>query len=155
MLEKIRKYLDEKYPSGFAGYSPLYALTHPWKIIEFWSNHVTWAFQRVFYGWDERAVWSIDVYLAKLIPQLVERLAVKKHGIPFSIILKYPHDENYNCTDETFELARQEWVGILHKIADGFKAYIDEDDWSGKNEEDPRFIEAFNLFKEYFPNLWD
>ena len=85
------------------GYNNWYLLLHPWKIISESCNHLHWAWQRVFRGWDDRVAWGIDWHLAKMLPVWINRM--KEYGN------SYPGDLTY-----------EEWHGILDEMIIGFKA---------------------------------
>ena len=145
--DKIVDWLNEKFPSGIADYGAYHALTHPWIIVRNWGHHIKWAWQRVFRGWDDRAVWSIDMYFAKTIAQMVRRLAKINKGYPV----------NLSMDDESLspEQCAQKWVQILTEIAEGFEDYFNrETDCFGLTESE-KFKKAFDLFREYYSNLWD
>lgn len=145
---------DRAFPNGIAGYRAWHTLTHPWKIIEFCIVQTKWAFQRVFRGWDDRAIWSIDWYLAKLIPQLMRELAKITHGTPAEM---YPEDSaEREITQEEDDEAIKKWHDILEKIAVGFDIYHEnQHEVYYKEEFKKPFEEAFDLFRKYFGGFWD
>lgn len=76
-----------------------YQAAHPWRR-RFWHawrtvrhapgdarNQVRWAWQRVFRGWDDRALWSLDTWLARTLGAQLVAMAALAHGWPI------PHDE--------------------------------------------------------------
>ena len=71
-------WLDHRFPNGLCGYRITYALTHPWKIFEKYLREIKYAWQRIFKGWDNRVIWSIDFYLAKMIPVAFHQICLKK-----------------------------------------------------------------------------
>ena len=146
---------------GFFGYAPHHFFTHPWIAIEFVSQEIRWAWQRVFKGFDERIIWSIDWYLAEKIPVWIKALKNKQHGIPMEMFDGLPHDDNYCYSDKDEKIAENRWFNILYKIIIGFESYykIQEECLF---EKDPEFFKlnenyeiGFDLFKKYFGNLWD
>jgi hypothetical protein len=124
---------------------------------------IKYAYQRVSRGWDDTAVWSIDWYLSKLIPQLVKRLKDNKIGYPMEMYEGMtPLDEGgWTYSKEDDEAAAQKWQGILQTIIDGFEASkrIQEEHLWSKSPEyaelDAKFEKGFELFHKYYFNLWD
>lgn len=144
--DKILEWLDNKFPTGIVGYGAYHALTHPWLIIGGWGRELKWAWQRATRGWDDTAVWSIDTYLSKLIPELVRRLAEKNIGFPAIL-----HDDNITADE-----AEAKWNAILIEIAEGFEDYHKKQFECFMGIEDsPKLKRSFELLQEWFPNLWD
>jgi hypothetical protein len=144
--------------NGLIGYAPHYVLTHPQLIIEEVLNQTKWAWQRVYRGWDDRVVWSIDDYLSKMIPQWIKQLKEVKHGIPIEMFDSEDWDEEKSTyIQNAEERAEKKWDNILDQIIDGFEAYekMKEkyvyEDLELKN----KFENGFNLFMKYFSGLWD
>ena len=127
---KFREWLNNKFPSGFCGYNVYYILFHPWEIYNYYSRQIKYAWQRVFRGWDDRVVWSIDWYLSEMIPIWIKTLKVKQHGIPLEMFDGLPYDENYCYSKEDEETAENKWFRILDQIAEGFESYHKiQDEW--------------------------
>ena len=152
------KYLDKKYPKGLAGYNTHYALTHPWLILEECCNQVKWAWQRVFRKWDERVVWSIDYYLAEMIPQWITALKTAKHGVP-CCVFDGECDSNGEYTKEQWKNATEKYNGILDDIIIGFQSHLEMDNYSWsdpkRKELENKLNKAFDLLKEYYGTFWD
>jgi hypothetical protein len=159
--KNFRNWFNKKFPKGYADYAAYYVLMHPWEILRYWKRQTKYAWQRVFRGWDDRVIWSIDYHMGVVIPQWLRTLKVEQHGVPMSMFegLEEETLENgaigYN--DENMKIAEERWNKILDEIADGFEAYnkIDElsiDEREGAFE---RFNEVFDLFKKYYRDLWD
>lgn len=157
--KNLRNWIGNKIPNGIANYHPYHALTHPWLIVDYWISEIKYAWQRVFRGWDDTAVWSIDGYLAKLIPQLVRKLHDDNIGVPFSMF-EGLGDGQWEYSEEDDEIARKRWIEVQNKIIEGFEAYLKLDffphtDNPEKEELKRKFEEGFDLFREHFPSLWD
>lgn len=163
--KNLRNLLDKVFPHGIADYRAYYALTHPWKIVDYCVRQVKYAWQRVFRGWDDTAVWSIDSYLAKQIPELIRKLKKDQHGYPACIL---PEDYEPGATrpeeeEEAIEKeAIEKWNNILDSIAEGFEAYVKYDGfkWNDGNtkeyeEDKKKFETAFQFLIKYFSSLWD
>jgi hypothetical protein len=163
-LEKIindnenKNWLDRKFPAIF-GYYFSYAIAHPFFILKLCLDEINFAWQRIFKKYDERVSWSLDSYLAEMIPKWISDLRhAKVPGIPMSIFEKYPLDENYEISDKDEKKALEEWHSILIEIENGFKDYtkmaeLNFHDPEIKNME-KRFERAFELFHQYWSDLW-
>lgn len=153
--KNFRNFLGNKFPKGWFGYHPMHIITHPWKILEEFGLQTKWAWQRVFRGWDDRVIWSIDFYLSDKIPQWMERLKKTKNGIP---MMMFKREDDWT-NDETSEKREKEYDLILDKIIFGFREYhrMHEDILSEEEETKAKkeFNEAFDLFREYFETFWD
>lgn len=141
-------------------YAPGYALTHPWEGVFYGGRHIKWAWQRVFRGWDDRVIWSIDYYLAEMLPTWLIVLKRNKHGVPSMMFSEDDFvGENYEVSDEVLELREAEYDAILHRIAKGFVAYRMMDDVEYKSETWYAYKslhqEGFELLQKYFGTLWD
>ena len=143
----------------FLSYNTKYLLTHPWIIFDSIWREVRFAWQRAVRGWDDKAIWSIDVYLSGQIPQLVRRLKEVTHGTPTEMFEEGDWDEEkYEYKEGTLEIAAAKWNGVLDEIAEGFEEYYalsvgyncSQEAW-----ESEKFLRAFDLLKEHFPSLWD
>ena len=156
----ILNWIDEKFnQKSIADYRASYSLTHPWVILSYWGREIRYAWQRVFVGYDERVIWSIDFYLAKKIPLWMRKLKEQKQGVPSCMFTEDELKEPV-LSDEVLERARGEYEKILEKIAVGFEGYLKMDEilWEDKPEykiEKEKFEEALNLFREYFETFWD
>lgn len=157
--ESREDFLDKWFPSGIAGYRASYSLTHPWVIVEHVRLEIKWAWQRVFRGWDDRVVWSIDCHLAKNIPHWINSLKNDKCGIPVSIYEEGDFDENWSTSKESDERAKKKYDLILDQISEGFESYLEMDDFhpgsDGYKKLEAKFDLGFKLFHQYFNTLWD
>ena len=145
---------------GFFGYAPHYFFTHPWVAIKFISQEIIWAWQRVFKGFDDRVIWSIDWYLAEKIPLWIQRLKETKHGVPFSMFTDDQLSSPNGISNESTDIASIKWNVVLDKIILGFESYIKfKDMYDIHSDEyiqlDKDFKIGFNLFKKHFGDLWD
>jgi len=89
-------------------------------------DEVRFAWQRVFRGWDDRAVWSIDYWLDAKMPDMLRRLKDTKHGIPSSMFTPedyIPQGEwQGNPSEEGMARAEVRWDAVMDKIIAGFEA---------------------------------
>lgn len=77
-----------------------------------------WAWQRVWRGWDDSMVYSLDYWLSETMPQMINEL--RKHkGYPGMMltdeIAKLPQDE-------IDKVCMSKWNSILNDIVSGFEA---------------------------------
>jgi hypothetical protein len=89
-------------------------------------DEVRYAWQRVFRGWDDRAVWSIDYWLDAKMPAMLRRLKETKHGVPSSMFTPedcIPQGEwQGNPSEEGMKRAGARWDAIVDKMIAGFEA---------------------------------
>jgi hypothetical protein len=158
------KLIDRFFYHGFDGYNISYLLIHPWKFVNSCCRQCKYAWQRVFRGWDDRVVWSIDNYLAKSIPQWIRALKENQIGYPMSMHKEEDFiDAGYSLetTEDSDKEAIKKWDNILNQIAEGFEAYTKIDDESlypgkeGYEELLEKYEIGFKLLKEHFSDLWD
>lgn len=126
--------------------------TGTWKYIPNWIRNIKhnfkwikWCKQRAFRGWADCDCWSVDGYLAIIIPDMISQLRESAHGVP---------------VDKDGEpLTEEMWDGILEKIQLGFEAAQRIQGFNGEISDykldNEIFEEGMTLFKEYYFNLWD
>ena len=112
-------------------------ITRP--LIRFW--------QRGRRGWCYEDVWSVDAWLARTLPPMLDQLRKENHGWPGEPM--------------TFD----EWNGddgIVAQIAEGFRAARLIEDSGYGCESEPTYEElhakfdaGFDLFREWYFQLWD
>lgn len=76
-----------------------------------------WAWQRLTRGWDDRVIWSIHSYLARMTPIWLRELKARKRGIPISMF-----DDPNDASDASIEAAAKRWDEILDDMIAGFEA---------------------------------
>jgi hypothetical protein len=150
---------DKIFPKGIGRYGAKYAIFHPWVVLEDWCYEIKYAWQRVFRKWDDTVPWSVDYYLAEMIPQWLKRIKDNKQGIPAVMFHEEDClDENYNVSESTMELRRKEYDEILDAIILGFESYIEMQDLYDKEKIKPleeNFDNGMELFVKYYRTLWD
>jgi len=155
--KNFRNWFNKKFANGLLGirtYNSYHLLTHPWLILFSWGEEFHWAWQRVFRGWDDRARWQFDMYIAKLISEIIPHYKTSI-GIPDFLFAPYPHDENYNYSIEDQEDAKRRWHQILNDISEGFACYYSQITDLDGTKESIKFEKAFDLFRKHFTNFWD
>jgi hypothetical protein len=169
----IRDWLDKRFPDGIADMRAYYSLQKPWEILRYVRDEIKYAHQRVFRGWDDRAVWHVGYYLSETLPGIIRQLKEVGHGFPVTTYEgaeDYPisqmqlgsidKDGNYIETEED-KKASDKWDKILDDIAEGFECYLKYDenfDYKTPREEDEnykKFQHALDLLKKYYEDLWD
>jgi hypothetical protein len=154
--KNFRNWFNKLFPNGFGGYNSYYILLHPWEFFDECFRQVKWAWQRVFRGWDDRVVWSIDQYIARMLPQWLSQLKEVRHGVPNIMFKEEDYiDENYNVTEETMKLRGQDFDNVLDQISEGFRIYAENNWFREGSEEEKKFDESFELLQKYFGTLWD
>ena len=162
------------------GYRVLHILTHPWIAIDHICDEIKWSWQRVFRGWDDRVIWSIDYHLCKYMPIWLRELRRVRHGFPIEMLTDSPEpiagqthtyssgltyddlkdtirlmDEQKSCDQK----ASEKWDAILEEIAEGFEAGYAIEEVALHIEEYSvlmaKFDHGMELFKKHFFDLWD
>jgi hypothetical protein len=146
------------------GYRTGYTITHPWNIYKGIRNEIKWAWQRVFRGYDNRIIWSLDYYLSEMLPIWLRELKQEKAGIP-TVCFEEDDWDNDKCEYKkgAIERACNKWDDILDGMIEGFEAHKKAEDdctsWKIGTPEYEEYRKKFNkgmdLFKEYFNCLWD
>jgi hypothetical protein len=155
--KNLRNFINNHF-KGYAGYRAFYIFTHPWEILLEWKRQIRWFLQRGFRGYDDRVAWSVDFYLAEMIPKWIADLRLKKQGFPIEMFDGLKPDENYCYSEEDENFANNKWDDILGQIIIGFESYSKiselEHDSKEYKESIQKFENGFDLFKKYFSNLW-
>lgn len=154
--KNLRNFINNHF-KGYAGYRASYIITHPWEILLEWKRQIRWAWQRVTKGYDERVAWSVDFYLARMIPLWLKDLK-DQIGIPSEMFDGLKYDENYCYSKEDEKIAHNKWNDILDQIIIGFENYPKlsefEHDSEEYNESIRKFENGFDLFRKWFSALW-
>jgi len=127
-------------------YAKWWYITHPWVWVNDLLRNLKWAAQRVFRGYDDTVIWSIDWYLCMYMPIWLRTLKEKKVG--------YPSSFYENGGEEA-------WDKVLDEMIAGFEAgfkYADSP-FELNNDEikavKEQWSKGMDLFKEHFFSLWD
>jgi len=148
---RVSAAIDKIFPNGLAGYAPHYTLSHPWVAAVCVANCVRWAWQRVFRGWDDRVIWSIDWYLARRLPAWLRRLKRLKHGIPM-----FCFEDMSDDSPSAMEKATVKWNAEIDTMVAGFEAAIRITEYEDTYVEDmAMFKSGMRSFTKHFFDLWD
>jgi hypothetical protein len=79
------------------------------------------AWQRLFRGWDDSVLWSIDDYLADMMPIWLGELKKRQRGAPFEYLPQKKALDRID--DEDIELAQMKWFSDIDIVIAGFEAY--------------------------------
>lgn len=96
-------------------------------------------------GFDDTAVWNLDVTIAKFVtPRLEAFILLSGVSVPYSRV------------KEDF-LTKEEWTTVLNKILEAFRHISSDDNFSvseGSQERAEEVRVGLSLFAEYFGDLW-
>lgn len=165
------KLLKAKYPIIYNLKKFYYFIIRKIEDIKYIPNSIKYFYQRGRYNISDYDWWSLDSYLADIIVKGVTKLRTQSHGFPYSIE-KGTEEENinnwHNILDNilyTFKTCKSIIEGDVYYLSS--KEYTEErfdiytrmvQETSGRllnREETEKFEKGFDLFKEYFFNLWD
>ena len=116
----------------------------------------------MFRGWDDRVLWSIDSYLAKMISIWLKEFKEKKSGVPLSILNMedYPEvDWTEGVPDYVVDDAKKKYDEILDEIIESFELYneyaYETFDYEEKDKLGKKFYHGFDLLRKHFETFWD
>jgi len=143
----------------FGHYAPHVIFTNPFRALSQLTDQIRWAWQRLFRGWDDRVLWGIDYYLAKMLPIWITMLKQDLYGVPSQIFRDGDTEPNGHTSDEIIDIRKKEYYVILDKIITGFEAYEKMMDYGNPKEVQEKlqsdFDIGFKLFKDWFSTLSD
>jgi len=149
------KQLNKVFPNGIFSYNAVYAITHPWVILEGIFSEIKWAWQRVFRSWDDRVIWSVDMFLIPKIAEWLEKLKKDKRGIPMSMFEEHEwNGQTGEFLDGAEEKGVERYMKILDEIIEGCKLY-DDGDFFNRPDDKVKFDRAMELFVKYLGTFWD
>src|ERR1039458_10245127 len=147
---------DKAHPVRYHAWRVYVHLTQPLQDFRTYiSTPLRRFWKRGRHGWSVPDTWSIDHYLDRIVPEMIDHLRQHSHGWPGS------------------PMTYEEWTeddGILDRIAQGFRAhgqwmnmdYVHDDEHYDLVIHRPReealqktFNEGMKLFVEYYSHLWD
>jgi hypothetical protein len=126
-----------------------------WNRLDDFLRKTKWAYQRAYRGWDDTVVWSVDVWLGEIMPDILNRFKESK-GVPNSFF----NDPFNNASDEEWRKARMLWDAELDRMIAGFLSgkKISDGDWKDKQEKEElekRFKSGMESFTKHYFDLWD
>ena len=113
-----------------------------------WFKHLR---QRWTRGFDDTELWSLDETIAEFaLPRLKAFREREKMGYPFDIRSKlgYPDEHTDAAADEC---CTKHWQWILGEMI----FFLDKEQWHFDQRQTARYVEAQQLFGQYFGDLWD
>ncbi|MGD2071865.1 MAG: hypothetical protein PVG65_00040 [Candidatus Thorarchaeota archaeon] len=145
------------------------------------SREIKWFIQRGRRGWSDRDSWSIDWWLAEIMPSILKALKKSKQGTPFSC---FSNPQKTHHSKYEMKVADRRWNKILdniiytfetaNNILDNHWIYSSTKDYYTKNakeyrkcmshlefiyimsyQECKRFEKGQQLFWKHFFSLWD
>jgi len=153
MREKER-YYEKHYIQGFFRDTYHFLFWGIPRRIEDGIRAVRFAWQRVFRGYSDDAVWGLDSYLTDIVLPVLKQYRKDKRGIPFVD----------GFEDKPFEDQVVEWNRILDVMINSFQKMYDEDNGDGNwiihnkewhIENNRQIQEGLQYFGRYYRNLWD
>jgi len=120
------------------------------RLSDYWRE-TKWGFQRMFRGYDDTAVWSLDSYITDIALPVLKYL--RKNGCSIGNVEGWE-----NMSFDEMEL---EWYKIMDKMILAFQIMKDDDrsceihDVEYYKERQKKIEEGLKLFAKYYQNLWD
>ncbi len=128
------------------------------------QNFVRWfprtvkdTFDRGWKGYAACDTWDTDSYLSELIPNMLEHMLKYNHGWPTMMDELITVDMS-STPEEHDEVSHALWGAILTAIIDGFRSYSEIKYDFTREQYDEKMVEyelGFELFHEYYADLWD
>lgn len=130
-----------KYGPPFGSYNYAAYLYQPHKYIMELIDEVRYFIQRGRRGYSDRDMWGLDYYLTSWMPSALKQLRRTKQGTPIG-------------------LSEIQWQGKLARIIRAFETaqklsdltYIKPEEYQKALKQ---FRKDFDVFKNYYFNLWD
>jgi hypothetical protein len=136
----------------------------PYRIKNFFNkvfDETKWGFQRMFRGWDDRVIWSIDYHIAEMLPVWIEELVNRHDGIPLEFIDEVVEDFDITKTisEKESNQADQLYITKMEEIIQGFNSYKKIADYEYESQEEFEYLyeqyeHGMDLLKKYFNTLW-
>ena len=109
---------------------------------------IKWSGQRVFRGYADCDIWSIDCYLQRLIPDMLQTLKDTRHGSPGHLGENYTNEDGILVNDT----CHTEWDRILERMIFLWRE-SDNDNCSRKNPYEDEMDCAFRNFADKYGML--
>lgn len=142
-----------------------YGVWRLWDRVKRLPRRIRWRHQRAHRGWSDRDLWGFSHYLARVLAEGLEEMARVAYGYPHGICTTcdptlLEHEDGCDGLDQ--------WIKILHEMADGFRAHqgpFDQHDFEGDQPYVQETREAYearkakrdkalDLLREHFDSLW-
>lgn len=136
-----------------------------------------YCFQRIYRGYCDADLWSIDDWFLNVIPSMLKQFAKESVGYPTQYQLEWyeKHKDEINMTVDEMrssldwsdekkrlhETIEKDWKDCLYGIADDFEKaryYFEEDgltEEKGWEKAEEYKEKALNEFSKWFFSLWD
>ena len=102
---------------------------------------IRWSRQRIMRGYAECDMWNMDLYLQRLIPEMLQELRDKRNGSPSYLGEEYVNEEGILVNDTCHE----EWDEILDRMIFLWRE-ADEDTYTVMNPYEKEFDKASTEF---------
>jgi hypothetical protein len=110
--------------------------------------------QRVFRGWDDSCLWSLDYHcILWIYPRLKALREMPPHGVPLHPMEVYP--EGHDQAGDPRALTEEEWDSILGEMLVGMKLVVEEDCYPLNPEQHAQLERSMDVFHQWFFALWD
>ena len=124
-------------------------LSHLTWLLSKRFRSIRWAWQRLTRGWDDRAIWSIDHWLAKNLSEMLPELAKVSHGWPAVLVNQAGL---YKGLDPSFTF--EDWQKELRKAGALF-GRVAAEDYGDYTLAEKEHKEAFEWLAKRAGALWD
>ncbi len=152
---------DEKknHPLIFFAKEFRFALVRFFERIGDGKREVKFAWQRAVRGYDDRASWSIDYWMAETLPPILRQLKKYAHGVPMQFLPDDIEISNYRVG-----IGRSMFRQRLEELAQGFEEFKKHDGIPFENMEQyqrdynlhlKKVHETLSLFENMLHSLWD
>jgi len=85
-------------------------------------REVKWGYQRLVRGWDDRVLWSIDIWLDNIMIQVLSEFKKLDKGVPQSCINpRFIFESNGSVSKEGLNKGEKLWNEIIGKMIEGFE----------------------------------
>lgn len=113
-------------------------------------RELTWAWQRVFRGWDDRSLWSYDYWLCKTMAEQLEKFAADAHT--------YPGVEPYEESEVWAEILRYHARALRRYVTFAENGLLDLEPAEYKTEWEQVHTDlkrTLTWLGEWLPAIWD
>lgn len=114
-------------------------------------RRVKWFFQKVFLGYSNADLWSLDYHLSKIIlPRLIAFKKMNRMGVPGDLCVEPQEDKD-------FKESQKQWEIILDSMIEAFTLIVKDEfkDYKDLQEQTKKIETGLNNFASHFRGLWD